>query len=52
MKTPVSIFPCCYQVTNKSLVCFQMGLMVNPPKPGDISYDQYVRERYGLVLGP
>lgn len=25
---------------------WQMGLMVNPPKPGDISYDQYIRERY------
>lgn len=25
----------------------QLGLMVNPPKPGDISYDQFVRERYG-----
>lgn len=24
----------------------QMGLMVNPPKPGDISYDQFARERY------
>jgi len=23
-----------------------MGLMVSPPKPGDISYDQFVRERY------
>ncbi|CAN7010812.1 unnamed protein product [Brassica rapa subsp. trilocularis] len=22
-----------------------MGLMVSPPKPGDISYDQFVRER-------
>lgn len=26
-----------------------MGLMVNPPKPGDISYDQYVRESQGIL---
>ncbi|KAK4263142.1 hypothetical protein QN277_028602 [Acacia crassicarpa] len=26
-----------------------MGLMVNPPKPGDISYDQYVRESKGIL---
>lgn len=24
----------------------QMGLMVNPPRPGDISYTQYAAERY------
>lgn len=28
------------------LSCVQMGLMVSPPKPGDISYDQFVSERY------
>ncbi|CAL0311879.1 unnamed protein product [Lupinus luteus] len=26
-----------------------MGLMVNPPKPGDISYDQYFRESQGIL---
>ncbi|KAK9027720.1 hypothetical protein V6N11_067543 [Hibiscus sabdariffa] len=26
-----------------------MGLMVNPPKPGDISYDQFVRESQGIL---
>lgn len=26
-----------------------MGLMVNPPKPGDISYDQYIRESKGIL---
>ncbi|KAI4328181.1 hypothetical protein L6164_020559 [Bauhinia variegata] len=26
-----------------------MGLMVNPPKPGDISYDQYLRESQGIL---
>ncbi|MED6217660.1 Glutamate--glyoxylate aminotransferase 2 [Stylosanthes scabra] len=26
-----------------------MGLMVNPPKPGDISYDQFVRESKGIL---
>ncbi|KAF3959609.1 hypothetical protein CMV_015589, partial [Castanea mollissima] len=26
-----------------------MGLMVNPPKPGDISYDQFVRESKGII---
>ncbi|KAK9030083.1 hypothetical protein V6N11_031517 [Hibiscus sabdariffa] len=26
-----------------------MGLMVNPPKPGDISYEQYVRESKGIL---
>ncbi|ESQ34451.1 hypothetical protein EUTSA_v10007514mg [Eutrema salsugineum] len=26
-----------------------MGLMVSPPKPGDISYDQFSRERYIYV---
>lgn len=26
--------------------CLQMGLMVNPLKRGDISFDQFVRERY------
>lgn len=29
------------------IIYLQMGLMVNPPKPGDISYDQFIRERYG-----
>lgn len=27
-----------------------MGLMVNPPKPGDISYEQYHRERYAYMV--
>ncbi|CAF2065520.1 unnamed protein product [Brassica napus] len=27
-----------------------MGLMVSPPKPGDISYDQFVRERRGAGI--
>ncbi|CAN6934732.1 hypothetical protein YC2023_079987 [Brassica napus] len=26
-----------------------MGLMVSPPKPGDISYDQFVRESKGIL---
>ncbi|XP_061991292.1 glutamate--glyoxylate aminotransferase 2 [Rosa rugosa] len=26
-----------------------MGLMVNPPKPGDISYEQFVRESKGIL---
>ncbi|KAE8648708.1 hypothetical protein Csa_008240 [Cucumis sativus] len=26
-----------------------MGLMVNPPKPGDISYDQFIRESKGIL---
>ncbi|KAF7829322.1 glutamate--glyoxylate aminotransferase 2 [Senna tora] len=26
-----------------------MGLMVNPPKPGDISFDQYARESKGIL---
>ncbi|XP_045814853.1 glutamate--glyoxylate aminotransferase 2 isoform X1 [Trifolium pratense] len=26
-----------------------MGLMVNPPKPGDISYDQFFRESKGIL---
>ncbi|KAL6190461.1 hypothetical protein ACLB2K_036858 [Fragaria x ananassa] len=26
-----------------------MGLMVNPPKPGDISYDQFARESKGIL---
>ncbi|XP_038892672.1 glutamate--glyoxylate aminotransferase 2-like [Benincasa hispida] len=26
-----------------------MGLMVNPPKPGDISYDQYISESKGIL---
>ncbi|CAK9316563.1 unnamed protein product [Citrullus colocynthis] len=26
-----------------------MGLMVNPPKPGDISYDRYIRESKGIL---
>ncbi|MQL41477.1 aminotransferase class I/II, partial [Escherichia coli] len=26
-----------------------MCLRVNPPKPGDISYDQYVRESQGIL---
>ncbi|KAI3452686.1 hypothetical protein Pfo_009350 [Paulownia fortunei] len=26
-----------------------MGLMVNPPKPGDISYERYVRESKGIL---
>ncbi|OIV94499.1 hypothetical protein TanjilG_25561 [Lupinus angustifolius] len=26
-----------------------MGLMVNPPKPGDISFDQYFRESQGIL---
>ncbi|KAL4280783.1 hypothetical protein GQ457_03G008340 [Hibiscus cannabinus] len=26
-----------------------MGLMVNPPKPGDISFDQFVRESQGIL---
>ncbi|KAG6764718.1 hypothetical protein POTOM_032201 [Populus tomentosa] len=26
-----------------------MGLMVNPPKPGDISYEQFIRESKGIL---
>ncbi|CAI8587550.1 unnamed protein product [Vicia faba] len=26
-----------------------MGLMINPPKPGDISYDQFARESKGIL---
>ncbi|WZZ51475.1 hypothetical protein YC2023_051582 [Brassica napus] len=26
-----------------------MGLMVSPPRPGDISYDQFVRESKGIL---
>ncbi|KAJ8750856.1 hypothetical protein K2173_016037 [Erythroxylum novogranatense] len=26
-----------------------IGLMVNPPKPGDVSYEQYVRESKGIL---
>ncbi|XP_047318808.1 glutamate--glyoxylate aminotransferase 2 [Impatiens glandulifera] len=26
-----------------------MGLMMNPPKPGDISYDQFIRESKGIL---
>ncbi|KAL3654027.1 Glutamate--glyoxylate aminotransferase 2 [Castilleja foliolosa] len=26
-----------------------MGIMVNPPKPGDISYDRYARESKGIL---
>ncbi|GER54815.1 alanine aminotransferase 2 [Striga asiatica] len=26
-----------------------MGIMVNPPKPGDISYERYVRESKGIL---
>ncbi|XP_039690130.1 glutamate--glyoxylate aminotransferase 2 isoform X2 [Medicago truncatula] len=26
-----------------------MGLMINPPKPGDISYDRFVRESKGVL---
>jgi len=26
-----------------------MGMMVNPPKPGDISYDHFVRESKGII---
>ncbi|KAL8157043.1 glutamate--glyoxylate aminotransferase 2 [Apium graveolens] len=26
-----------------------MGVMVNPPKPGDISYDQFIRESKGIL---
>lgn len=26
-----------------------MGLMMNPPKPGDISYDQFLRESKGIL---
>ncbi|XP_020217442.1 glutamate--glyoxylate aminotransferase 2 [Cajanus cajan] len=26
-----------------------MGIMMNPPQPGDISYDQYVRESKGIL---
>ncbi|KAH6828041.1 alanine-2-oxoglutarate aminotransferase 2 [Perilla frutescens var. hirtella] len=26
-----------------------MGLMVNPPKPGDISYERYIRESKGIL---
>ncbi|WZZ51471.1 hypothetical protein YC2023_051578 [Brassica napus] len=26
-----------------------MGLMVSPPKTGDISYDQFVRESKGIL---
>ena len=31
---------------NIVLFVFQMGLMVKPPRPGDISYPQYKAERY------
>ena len=26
-----------------------LGLMVNPPKPGDHSYAQYYEEKYGII---
>jgi hypothetical protein len=31
------------------VVCVQVGLMVNPPKPGDESYELYVQERDAIL---